>query len=282
MSVTGVSKTTLAVFRSDSRRVWIWITLGLTTLSVLTWTEWLKALPRGEGMNPDRWPLIALYIVWSGMTAQLVLGDPPEVVAGARAAPWDKRVSAKALFVLTWVGLPLVVSQMALVCFFGGPIAANLGPAVETAAATILFIGVTAAAFASVTRELWQWLLCMAGALILMAALAFVGDAARGDGHVPTGMDIADLLEAFAFAGLAIFGIAARYARPRSRIGLLAILAAVVSVPLIEMGTPFRAILLEQFPLISWEKAPFRIELAGLAGDDIRLRYPMDAGDSTV
>ena len=247
-------------FPKDVRRLRAEIAISFTALTLLTWAEWRLCTP---ARNP-RWyeevlPVAALFISWWVLIAKLIHGDAP---AGDRQSQvtrpyiWYKLLLAKALFAVTCIGVPLLVSQVLLLLKNGAPIAPDFGKAVLDTL-DVLMVGVLpVAAFATITRSISQWILCLVAAVALMAGMAWL-DSEIPNSHVPTGTDISDNLQAIAFTCLAGIGVTISYARRHRRLGTVVIGLAVVAVPVIMVATPYRAILTARFPLVRQDQIPF-------------------------
>jgi hypothetical protein len=242
----------LHIFRKDVRRLWLEISVSAVTLGLLTWTEWRLCTPEGI----PRWynlvlPFGLLFFSWWFIVARLI---QDETLVGnrqfwvTRPYIWYKLLGAKALFIVVWIGVPLLVSQVALLLLDRAPVAANVGEILINTGGTLLVFILPAAALASITRSLSRWILCVVAVLFLAIGMAWL-DSKIPNSHVPTGVEISDDLQAIVFAVLVVFGITRRYARRHAWAGTIAIAAGIIAVPLIMIATPYRTIIMARFPL---------------------------------
>src|ERR1051325_4254265 len=167
----------LHIFKKDVRRHWPEILISLALLETYTWrtlhpAETLVMAPSFLGfLVRGAYLLPSLIIFWCFLIVRLVHGE--SLVGNlqwwiTKPYEWWKLLNAKVLFVATFVGLPLFVSQLFLLRENGFPLPRNLGGVLgmDFALATVLIL--PCVAIGSMTKGLGQAVLV---ALALLFAL---------------------------------------------------------------------------------------------------------------
>ena len=110
------------IFRKDIRRHWREIALSLATLAAFAWNEPSLWWPQRVDEYPARlifsgWYTPMVLIGWSLLIVRVVQEEP---LVGdrqfwvTRPYDWEKLLTAKALFLVVFVNLPLFIVQMVL------------------------------------------------------------------------------------------------------------------------------------------------------------------------
>ena len=257
------------ILRKDFGRLWIETVISMVALGLLTRTEWqLSTAARNPRWYSQVLPVVAVFLSWWFLVVRLIQG---EALVGERrfwvTRPyiWYKLLAAKALFIVAFVALPLVLSQMALVVLARGPLLANIGGVILGTGGAMLAGILPVAACAVMTRDLPRWLMCAVLLILLLIGMVWL-DTVTPDSHVSTGWDSAENVQAVVFAGLALSGIVLRYARRHSRWGGVAIVAGFVALPVAQVAVPYRAIIAARFPMLEENQLLFRARYVPKAG----------------
>lgn len=260
------------------------ISISLVALGVLTWSEWWLSTPaRRPHWYNDVLTLIVLFLAWWFLIVRLVHG---EALVGdrqfwiTRPYSWYKLLAAKVLFVLGWVATPLAISQALLVSANGVPVTLYLVPIFRDTALAMLVGILPVAALAAITRNLAQWALYGAVLILAVIGIAILGSSFPNS-QVLVGSDVAEALQAVAVACLCGAGVLIQYAFRRTFWGTAFVVAAVVSVPVIIIGTPYRRLIDSAYPLIS--AGPASIRAASGAAERAGIRaIPNENGGAEI
>jgi hypothetical protein len=176
---------------------------------------------------------------------------------------WYKLLAAKILFIIAFVTFPFVLSQVVLLVADHAPLGSLWGDIIERTAGTTLVVILPVAVLAVITRNLTQWVLGAFGVILIIVGIAML-DSYIPDSHVSTGNDVTETLQAIVLVCLTALGIFIQYSRRRRLHAILAVVGAVVLMPLIMVATPYRALILSAFPLVNPEQS--RIEFTFVPG----------------
>jgi hypothetical protein len=250
------------IFIKDVRWLWVEISASLIALGLLTWTEWQFCTPaRNSHWYNVAAPLVVLFLSWWFIVVSLIQSDSlkgDRQFWVTRPYVWYKLLAAKTLFIVACLAVPLAITQIVLLKVDGAPVVTNLGEVILGTLGAMLIGILPVMAVAVITRSLPQWIACVVALIFMMIGMAWL-DSQIPNAHIPTGSDISDTLQAIAFTCLAAFGITMQYARRHRLVGTLAIVGAVVAVPVIMIATPYRTIIRSSFPLANPEQIPFQV-----------------------
>jgi len=250
----------LHIFAKDARRLRLEILLSLIVLVFLTWTEWKRSSPGEVPTWYEVAPLVAIALVWAFMIVRLIqsealVGDRQFWIT--RPYIWYQLLASKAFFVCVCVAVPLVISQLTLLILANVNITNNISGIMSGVAGAMLVIALPAIALATITPTLARWIMYLLGAILLMGGMAWL-DSKIPNSHVPNSGDVSDNLQALSFLILGASGICLRYAKRHSPLGAVLIIASIVSIPLIMVALPYRAIIGRAFPLLNSTQIPFK------------------------
>jgi len=250
----------LHIFAKDARRLRLEILLSLIVLVFLTWTEWKRSSPGEVPTWYEVAPLVAIALVWAFMIVRLIqsealVGDRQFWIT--RPYIWYQLLASKAFFVCVCVAVPLVISQLTLLILANVNITNNISGIMSGVAGAMLVIALPAIALATITPTLARWIMYLLGAILLMGGMAWL-DSKIPNSHVPNSGDVSDNLQALSFLILGASGICLRYAKRHSPLGAVLIIASIVSIPLIMVALPYRAIIGQTFPLLNAAQIPFK------------------------
>jgi hypothetical protein len=232
------------IFRKDVRRHWREIVLSLATLGAFAWNE-----PRlWEPHRFDEYPVRLIFSQW--FTPMVLIGwfllivrlVHEEVLAGdrqfwvTRPYDWKKLLTAKALFLVVFLNLPLFIVQMVLLSNAGFKPTGYLTGLLYLQLLWILTLILPLITLATITSSLVQAILVVLGILVGM-----IGVAALFSVHAIQRLTVANwipvwlpsTIKACAYA-VVVFVLVWQYARRRtqqSRLLLIAAAAAVLVVP---------------------------------------------------
>lgn len=240
------------IFRKDVRRLWIEICLSLIAVAVLTRFEWWLCTPaRDPKWYNEVAPVAVLFFCWWFLIVRLVHG---EALVGdrqfwiTRPYVWYELLAAKVLFVSVFICVPVAISQVVLVITNRSPIIPHLG-GIASDVFGLLVVGVLPIlALAAVTRNIPQWL---AGALVVVLVIVGLAwmDSYIPNSHVSTGEDLSENLQTVSFLCLATAAVVVQYSRRNTLLSSVLLAVAVLSVPLIMVATPYKAIISRNYPL---------------------------------
>ena len=253
------------IFRKDIRRHWREIALSLAILTAFAWNEPRQWMPRRFGENPgleffSGWLGPMVVIGWFLVIVRVV---HDEVLAGdrqfwvTRPYDWKKLLAAKALFLVVFLNLPLLIVQMTLLSKAGFRPTAYLTDLFYLQLLWILILFLPLIALAAVTSSLVQAVLVVLGIL-----LGMIGLSALNSVHAIQRLTVANwipvwlpsTIKACAYA-IVVFVLIWQYARRRtrqSRFLLIAAAAAVLVVPSPPESFPAS----EYLPLSAGQQAP--------------------------
>jgi hypothetical protein len=168
------------IFRKDVRRHWREIVLSLATLGAFAWNE-----PRlWEPHRFDEYPVRLIFSQW--FTPMVLIGwfllivrlVHEEVLAGdrqfwvTRPYDWKKLLTAKALFLVVFLNLPLFIVQMVLLSKAGFKPTGYLTGLLYLQLLWILTLILPLITLATITSSLVQAILVVLGILVGMIGVA--------------------------------------------------------------------------------------------------------------
>ncbi len=232
------------IFRKDIRRHWREITLSLATLGAFAWNEPSQWAPQRVDEYPVRlifshWFTPMVLIGWFLLIVRVV---HEEVLAGdrqfwvTRPYDWKKLLTAKALFLVVFVNLPLFIVQMVLLSRAGFRPTGYLTGLLYLQLLWVLTLILPLITLATITSSLVQAVLITIGILLGMIAVAALFSV-----HAIQRLTTANwipvwlpsTIKACAYAVI-VFVLVWQYARRRtqqSRLLLVAVAAVVLVVP---------------------------------------------------
>ena len=232
------------IFRKDVRRHWREIALSLAILAAFAWNEPSQWIPPRLDDHPLRlifsgWLTPMVLIGWFLLIVRVV---HEEVLAGdrqfwvTRPYDWKKLLTAKALFLVVFVNLPLLIVQMVLLSRAGFRLTDYLTGLLYLQLLWILTLILPLITLATVTSSFGQAVLVALGIL-----LGMIGVAALFSMETIQRLTVASWISAWlpstikacAYAVI-VFVLVWQYARRQtrqSRLLLIAAAAAVLIVP---------------------------------------------------
>lgn len=155
----------LHIFRKDARHLRFELAATGLLLAFLLFTgvqTWEDLQERGGRMPVPMAPLMMLLVIsWSLLIARVI---QTEALPGDRhfwlTRPYSRAglVLSKALFILVFINLPLLVTQAAIVSLDGLPLSSNLGGLFGNQLLLTVVVLLPVAAIAALTRNLAQFL----------------------------------------------------------------------------------------------------------------------------
>jgi hypothetical protein len=232
------------IFRKDIRRHWREIALSLATLAAFAWNEPSLWGPQRFDEYPVRlifsgWYTPMVLIGWSLLIVRVVHEEP---LVGdrqfwvTRPYDWKKLLTAKALFLVFFVNLPLFIVQMVLLSRAGFRPTGYLTGLLYVQLLWILTLILPLITLATITSSLVQAILVVLGILLGMSAVDELFSV-----HAIQRLTVANWIPVWlpstikvgAYAVI-VFVLVWQYARRRtqqSRLLLIAAAAAVLVVP---------------------------------------------------
>ena len=263
---------TLHILWKDLTTLWMELSISLVALSFLTWSEWRLSTPA----RTPRWyleglPVLLLFLAWWFLIVRLIHAEAPvgdRQFWVTRPYIWYKLLAAKALFMLGCIGVPLLVSQTLLISAAGVPVSEPLVAILRDTGITMLVGILPVAAIASITRSLGQWALYTVTIILGVIGITALGSSFPNS-QVREGSDVADLLEAVAVSCLCAAAISVQYASRKAHRSMLLLVAALISVPVIIIGTPYRRLIESAFPIVN--SGPVPVHASFEAADSPRI-----------
>jgi hypothetical protein len=246
---------TINIFRKDGRQLWMEILASLALLSFFTYFEpktWSPGYASGGILNPSTLSAFAVWLLcasWTVMTIRLVQS---ERLVGlnqfwtTRPYEWPQLLAAKVFFVVVFLYVPLVLSQLFLLSESGLPIGQNLAPMFCNLLVVTASMVLPVAAIATLTGSFGQAALTMLGGLAV--AVVAANSTAYIRGYSPRGVVVVVYLVLAAVFSAVVLSQYSRRATRRSLL-LLAILPAAI-VPL-ALCVPGSSLAVRGYPMAS-------------------------------
>lgn len=246
------------IFRKDARRHWPEIAASFAALLAFAWLD-IRDRSHSDSFATGFSILIAsrflpgliaalLPISWMFLIVRVVQG---ESLVGdrqfwiTRPYDWRQLVAAKALFVLAFINLPFFITDIFLLAQAGFHPAHYLAGLLWMQLMWILFLFLSAAALATITKNIPQMLLA-----VLRVALYLIGMAALAQAipsaDVPSDGDssLALLLIATALAVILV-----QYSRRKVAFARWLIVGFCALLTLMMVATPYRSLVARVYPL---------------------------------
>jgi hypothetical protein len=150
----------LTIFRKDARHLWMQVLLFFATGALAVVTDPALGVHRFEYLAPILEPVACWVLIVAVIHEERLIGH--EQYWLTRPYTWKNLVAAKALFLVTFVSLPLFVCQYIILAAVNGSVPAGwLGALLWRQVFFAIFVILPAVAFAVVTANLAQVLLCV-------------------------------------------------------------------------------------------------------------------------
>lgn len=245
------------IFRKDVRQHWYEIVLSLAILAAFAWNEPKQWVPQ-RFWFPDtvlrmlfsRWLAPLVMIGWSFLIVRVVHG---ESLVGdrqfwvTRPYEWKKLLTAKALFFMVFINVPLLVVQVGLLWKAGyAPTSYVKGLLwMQCLWVAILILPVTT--LATITSSLGQAVLIVLGILLSLVGLAAISSVISNTG-LPVGpLSIWESLQLVVLLGACVV-VVWQYARRRTLQSRLLLIGAAVAILIINFVTPQEALNAHAYP----------------------------------
>ena len=281
------------IFRKDLRHHWREIAAALALLAGFVWIEVREWSRHGEvalGANAfidqvlptlivPLLPISWIFLVVRAVQGESLVGDRQFWVT--RPYDWTKLAAAKALFVLTFINLPLFLADIILLALAGFPPSRYLGGLLWMQAIWVVFLLLPAAALAAVTASIGQMLLAL-----LLIALFGIGFGVVA-GQIPNSNFAGDVAAVYILLMLvtACVVLLMQYSRRKTAQSRWLIAGLAVAVVLIMVATPYRTLIARAFPLATSAELPLQLVLipsqaptpdeAVFTGNQVPIRLPL-------
>jgi hypothetical protein len=281
------------IFRKDLRHHWREIAASLALLAGFVWIEVREWSRHGEvalGANAfidqvlpslvvPLLPISWIFLVVRAVQGESLVGDRQFWVT--RPYDWTKLAAAKALFVLTFINLPLFLADIVLLALAGFPPSRYLGGLLWMQAIWIVLLLLPTAALSAVTASIGQMLLAM-----LLIALFGIGFGVLS-GLVPNSNFAGEVGAVYILLLLvtACVVLLRQYSRRKTAQSRWLIVGLAVAVVLIMVATPYRTLIARAYPLTTSAELPLQLTLmpgqaptpdeAVFAGDQVPIRFPL-------
>jgi hypothetical protein len=257
------------IFRKDVRHHWREIAASLALLIAFVWVEVLEWARAGQGamafgagsfayeflsgLVVPLVPISWMFLIVRAVQGESMVGDRQFWVT--RPYDWEKLLATKALFILTFINLPLLLLDIFLLARAGFHPAPYLLGLLWLQLFWVLAVFLPTAALATITAGIGQMFLAL-----LFVALCAIGVAAISEAvpnsSAPAGGGFVSALLAMATV-LAV--VLLQYSRRKTAISRWLIAALAAAILLIEVATPYRTLVLREYPLAA--DLPLRVAL---------------------
>ena len=242
------------IFKKDVRHHWLEISVAAALLVTFGWLEPLNwnpmTIPSGwerflEGLVSTLVPLSWLLLVTRVIHGESLVGDEQFWIT--RPYDWKKLLVAKSLFVVAFIYVPLFILDVYLLKKASLGVFSHADGLTYILGYWTLFIILPAAAIATVTRTVGQFVLVILG--ILVYAIAIVSAIT----HVPNlGVSRAESLPTVVamLLGLATFAVVVvrQFATRMTLQARATLIAGVLAIPLVVAAAPNRILIAHAYP----------------------------------
>jgi hypothetical protein len=260
-------KQVLHIFRKDVRHLWPEGAVSIVLMVAFAWNEvrrWSPSEAIVFGFNrflSTGLPIVLLILSWWLVITRVVqleslVGDRQFWIT--RPYEWKKLLAAKALFVLLFVNLPLLIADVVLLAKAGFMPADYVLGLLRMQMPILLFLLLPVAALAAVTATVVEMLLAL-----LAIALYLIGIAALST-EIPNAdfSSGSDGLQGAVLIGTCLAVLVWQYARrktPRSRWVMAGAAAAIL---LVVVATPYQKLVAREYPQFDASQGlPLRLQL---------------------
>jgi hypothetical protein len=242
------------IFRKDVRRHWREILLSLGILALFAWNEPSKWMPRPSRESIFRamfsgWlaPMVAiswLFLILRVVHEESLTGDRQFWVT--RPYQWKKLLTAKALFLVTFINVPLFGAQVFLLWKAGFASSRFMTGLLWVQLMWILILIVPMTTLATVTSSFGQTVLVVLGILLSLMGLAALTSEIPNPGisilrWIPEWLPLSILLGVFTVV------LVWQYARRKTLQSRLLLIGAAAAILVIMEETPPRAFTAQAF-----------------------------------
>jgi hypothetical protein len=279
-------KQILNIFRKDARHHWIEISLFLLVLAVYVWVEPSRWIPIGFRNRLHsflmRFMIIAVILAEWLLIVRVIQG---ESLVGdrqfwiTRPYDWKKLLTAKLMFLVIFIQLPLLLMGVVLVAIAGFPSPWSFAPGIVGAQSVGILLALPILALAVVTPNVGQLFL---GLLLLVAYIAGMTALAEYIPNVGFPDDVSGVV-----ALVLIIGCGAaffyQYAKRRTLWTRLILVSVALIIPALLQFAPNRALANYDYPTKPNEQLPVQLALGtkkptgsgGFEKDKIELDIPI-------
>ena len=259
------------IFRKDARRHWPEIAASLAALLAFAWLdirEWshgdsfaatgfsiLIASQFLPGLVSTLLPISWMFLIVRIVQSESLVGDRQFWIT--RPYDWKQLVAAKVLFLLAFINLPFFITDIFLLARAGFHPAHYLTGLLWLQLMWVLFLFLSAAALATVTKNIPQMLLA-----VLFIALYLIGMVALSQvipsADAPSG---GDSWSALLLIGTAVAVILLQYSRRKVALSRWLIVGFCALLTLMMVATPYRSLVARAYPLTNGN-LPVQLALA--------------------
>jgi hypothetical protein len=247
----------LHIFRKDVRRHWLEIVVSLLLLFGFAWKMpilWSQESRLGEA-PVSRWLFallgISLCFSWWFLVVRVIQG---ESLVGDRqfwlTRPYQRRwlMAAKALFIIAFVNVPVLIFDVALLRRAGFSPWHHLSGLLQGQFLLTAFLVVPIAALSVITESPVQFLLVLLGVVAYISGLSWIV------GQIPsssTGSDIPSVAALTVAAGACLAVLVLQYFRRDTWISRWILLGSVCVIAIVLTAAPYGLLLEHDYPYLS-------------------------------
>jgi hypothetical protein len=241
------------IFRKDVRQHWYEIVLSLAILAAFAWNEPKQWVPQRFWFPEfvfSGWLAPLVMIGWSFVIVRVVHG---ESLVGdrqfwvTRPYEWKKLLTAKVLFFIAFINVPLLVVQVGLLWKAGYAPTSYVKGLLWMQCMWVLILILPVTTLATITSSLGQAVLVVLGILLSLIGLAALASVIPKAGLPATTLSIWESLQlAVLLAACAV--VVLQYARHRTLQSRLLLIGAAVAILIINFVTPQEALNAHAYP----------------------------------
>src|SRR5215469_2136046 len=259
---------TLRIFRKDARRHWPEILLSLVLLILYCWKEvrdeylgriysyvsiipWLEFVPI---LLPVGWFLLIVRLVQD----ESLVGDRQWWVT--KPYQWPSLLTAKLLSFFVWFYVPVFFAQCFLLRAAGFAVTPHLAGLLYNQFGSISVVLAACFLIACLTRNLGHAIIALIGLFLLMTGFGSFERFQPNRALEPL-QSVSDTLSGIVAVTASLAVVLWQFARRKTVHTRSVFLAAIAATWIIELATPYRALMEKKYPVASVQDQPFRMAL---------------------
>ena len=259
---------TLRIFRKDARHHWPEILLSLVLLMLYCWSEirdeyperfyssvsfipWLQFVPI---LLPVAWFLLIVRLVQD----ESLVGDRQWWVT--KPYDWPSLLTAKLLSFLVWFYVPVFCAQCFLLRTAGFAVTPHLAGLLSNQFGSISVLLASSFLIACLTRNLGQSIIALIGLFLLMTGFSSFERFQPNRALEPI-QNVSGMLSGIVAVAAGLAVVLWQFARRQTVHTRSVFLGAIAATWVIQLATPYHALMEKKYPVASVQDQPFRMAL---------------------
>jgi hypothetical protein len=261
-------KQTLRIFRKDARHHWPEILLSLVLLILYCWKEVRDEYPERFYSSVSIIPWldfvpILLPVAWFLLIVRLVqdeslVGDRQWWVT--KPYQWPSLLTAKLLSFLVWFYVPVFFAQCFLLRAAGFAVTPHFGGLFRNQFGPISVVIAVCFLIACLTRNLGNAIIALIGLFLLMTGFSGFERFQPNRALEPI-QSVSDMLSGIVTVTASLAVVLWQFARRKTVHTRSVFLGAIVATWVIQLATPYHALMEKKYPVASVQDQPFRMAL---------------------